>query len=238
MNNRMTGHVAAAPTFNNAASPYTEDDIARLTDLVRYRTKEAVSLFITEKGDAIVHVRDKDGKTMIQHATETGRMGVIDILMQRGANVDAPDNNGMTPLMSASLRGFTKMVEFLALRGANIDAQDKKGLTPLMHAAYHSAKRNEVPMMSDRKKATISLLLSKNASLDAEDSASRNAEERAQNGRNKDALYLLTQERKRRMEIVAQQAKEMRETVELLRTGTTGKIVAPRTASFKRPPQI
>ncbi len=234
----MTRQVATSPSFNNAASPYTEGDIARLTDLVRYSTKEAVSAFIIEKGDAVAHVRDKDGKTMIQHATETGRTGVIDVLIQRGANVDAPDNNGMTPLMSASLRGFTKMVQFLIEQGANIDAQDKKGLTPLMHAAYHSAKRNEVPMMSARKKATISFLLSKNASLDAEDSASRNAEERAQNGRNKDALRLLVDERKRRMDIVAKQKQEMRETVELLRTGTTGMIAAPRTAVFKRPPQI
>ena len=234
----MTEPVAAAPTFNNAASPYTQEDIARLTDLVRYRTKEAVAAFITEKGDAVVHLRDKDGKTMIQHATETGRTGVIDILMQRGANVDAPDNNGMTPLMSASLRGFTKMVQFLVGRGANIEAQDKTGITPLMHAAYHQAARNEIPMMSARNKDTISYLLSAGASLDAEDSASRNAEERAERGRNRDALGILQRERKRRADLDAAQKKEMRETVELLRTGTTGAIAAPRTASFKRPPQI
>lgn len=238
MNNRMTGHVAAAPSFNNAASPYTQDDIARLTDLVRYRTKEAVALFIAEKGDAVVHLRDKDGKSMIQHAVETGRTAVIDILMQHGANVDAPDNNGMTPLMSASLRGFTKMVKFLKERGANIEAQDKAGMTPLMHAAYHSAKRNETPMMSVRKKDTISYLLSQGASLDAEDSASRNAEERAERGRNKDALGILQRERKRRDDLIAAQKKEMLETVELLRTGTTGAIAAPRTATFKRPPQL
>ncbi|MDI1227178.1 MAG: ankyrin repeat domain-containing protein [bacterium] len=230
--------MALKPSFNNAASPYTEDDISRLTELVRYSTKEAVSTFITEKGDAVVQQRDKDGKTMIQHATETGRTGVIDILMQRGANVDAPDNNGMTPLMSASLRGFTKMVQFLVERGANIEAQDKKGMTPLMHAAYHKASRNEIPVMSDRKKATISFLLSKNASLDAEDSASRNAEERAERGKNRDALRIMTEERQRRMDIIAKEAKEMRDTVELLRTGTTAAIIAPRTATFKRPPQI
>lgn len=230
--------MAATPTFNNAASPAAGDDVARLIDLVRYRTKEAVAAFIAEKGDAVVHLRDKDGKTMIQHATETGRTAVIDILIQRGANVDAPDNNGMTPLMSASLRGFTKMVQFLVLRGANIEAQDKVGMTPLMHAAYHSAKRNETPTMSSRKKDTISYLLAQGASLDAEDSASRNAEERAERGRNRDALRLMTEERKRRADVRAAQQKEMRETVELLRTGTTGAIAAPRTAIFKRPPQI
>lgn len=234
----MTELVAATPTFNNAASPAAGDDVARLIDLVRYRTKEAVAAFIAEKGDAVVHLRDKDGKTMIQHATETGRTAVIDILIQRGANVDAPDNNGMTPLMSASLRGFTKMVQFLVLRGANIEAQDKVGMTPLMHAAYHSAKRNETPTMSSRKKDTISYLLAQGASLDAEDSASRNAEERAERGRNRDALRLMTEERKRRADVRAAQQKEMRETVELLRTGTTGAIAAPRTAIFKRPPQI
>jgi hypothetical protein len=234
----MTELVAATPTFNNAASPAAGDDVARLIDLVRYRTKEAVAAFIAEKGDAVVHLRDKDGKTMIQHATETGRTAVIDILIQRGANVDAPDNNGMTPLMSASLRGFTKMVQFLVLRGANIEAQDRMGMTPLMHAAYHSAKRNETPTMSTRKKDTISYLLAQGASLDAEDSASRNAEERAERGRNRDALRLMTEERKRRADVRAAQQKEMRETVELLRTGTTGAIAAPRTAIFKRPPQI
>lgn len=234
----MTENVAATPSFNNAASPAAGDDVARLTDLVRYRTKEAVTAFITEKGDAIVNLRDKDGKSMIQHAVETGRTGVIDILMQHGANVDTPDNNGMTPLMSASLRGFTKMVQFLVLRGANIEAQDKTGMTPLMHAAYHSAKRNETPTMSTRKKDTISYLLSQGASLDAEDSASRNAEERAERGRNRDALGILQRERKRRDDMKAAQKKEMLETVELLRTGTTGAIAAPRTASFKRPPQL
>lgn len=231
--------MAATPLFNNAASPaYTAEDVAAFTIAVRERTKEHVESVIAAKGDAIVFVRDKDGKSMIQHAVETGHSGTIEILLRHGANIDAPDNNGMTPLMSASLRGFTKMVKFLVDKGANIEAQDKAGMTPLMHAAFHKAARNETPMMSARKKDTISYLLSAGASLDAEDSASRNAEERAERGRNRDALGIMQRERKRRDDIKAAQKKEMLDTVELLRTGTTDAIVAPRTATFKRPPQI
>lgn len=225
------------PAFNlaSAALGYADADVAAFIELVRHRTTEAVEAFIVAKGPAIVHVRDADGVNPVMHATQTGHTATIDILLKHGAQIDAADNNGMTALMAASLRGFTKMVNFLLERGASMDAQDKHGLTPLMHAAYHEAVRDKQPRMSERKKDTIKLLLKKQAKLETTDNNGFTAEQRAERNGNKDAHELLTVERLWRAQELANQKRELAETIDKMRDGTQGAITAPRTASFRRP---
>ena len=68
-------------------------------------------------------------------AAEEGNTEEVELLLDRGANIETKDKDGLTPLMIAAKWGKTETVELLLDRGANIETKDKDGLTPLMIAA-------------------------------------------------------------------------------------------------------
>ncbi len=59
----------------------------------------------------------------------TAAVTVVEILIERGAPIDAADNRGRTALMIAAERGDAVVVETLAMRGADRDIRDKTGKT-------------------------------------------------------------------------------------------------------------
>jgi ankyrin repeat protein len=61
-----------------------------------------------------------------------GKSGVVALLVQAGADVNAADENGMTPLMAAARgKADAKTVQLLREAGANLDAKNKEGRTAL-----------------------------------------------------------------------------------------------------------
>jgi len=75
--------------------------------------------------------------TPLHAAVDRRKYPVAKVLLEHGANPDAPGNLGETALhLESSQRGITN-VELLLEYGANVDVQDKEGWTPLHKAAYH-----------------------------------------------------------------------------------------------------
>lgn len=68
-------------------------------------------------------------------ASSQGHYQVVELLLDKRANVNQDANDGCTPLISASLKGHQQMVELLLSKGAIIDQPDKEGFTPLKAAA-------------------------------------------------------------------------------------------------------
>jgi len=58
-------------------------------------------------------------------------LAVIDLLIERGATIDAVDNRGCTALMIAAERGDGVAVETLIMHGADRDLRDKSGKSAL-----------------------------------------------------------------------------------------------------------
>ena len=86
---------------------------------------------------ADIDVRNYKGKTALHYAAKAGFLTVINLLIERGATIDAPDKNGETPLFDA-LRSTIKdgekqqaAVEALLVKGANPNLKNRKGVTPL-----------------------------------------------------------------------------------------------------------
>jgi ankyrin repeat protein len=71
------------------------------------------------------------------HAAES----VVDLLLSRGAQVDAIDDRGRTALMMAAELGHAEIVEMLIGRGADKTVRDKSGKTALDLAATESVRR-------------------------------------------------------------------------------------------------
>jgi ankyrin repeat protein len=66
---------------------------------------------------------------------------VVDLLLSRGAEVDAVDDRGRTALMMAAELGHAELVEMLIGRGADQTARDKSGKTALDLAADERVRR-------------------------------------------------------------------------------------------------
>jgi ankyrin repeat protein len=66
---------------------------------------------------------------------DASRAGMVEVLVQKGANINAQDEHGWTPLMWASWSGLTKTAQRLIDLGADVAMPDTRGNTALMMAA-------------------------------------------------------------------------------------------------------
>jgi len=76
------------------------------------------------------------GYTALSHAVRHGNMGIIQLLIKCGADVNSPDDNGRTPLSYAVAVGDTEIAKFLIDNGAEVNLPDNNGVTPLKYT-YH-----------------------------------------------------------------------------------------------------
>lgn len=87
----------------------------------------------------------------------------IDLLLEKGADLEAKDSHGQTPLVVGVEYQKVPTVQHLLERGADVETKDSRGQTPLMVAV-------QIPRLE-----TVSLLLERGADLEAKDSRGRTA---------------------------------------------------------------
>ncbi|XP_072991244.1 ADP-ribosylation factor GTPase-activating protein AGD3-like [Typha latifolia] len=75
-----------------------------------------------------------EGFSLLHLACRTADMGMIELLLQYGANVNATDLKGRTPLHHCILKGRHLYTKLLLSRGADPHATDKDGKNPLQYA--------------------------------------------------------------------------------------------------------
>ncbi|KHN13825.1 ADP-ribosylation factor GTPase-activating protein AGD3 [Glycine soja] len=80
-----------------------------------------------------------DGCTLLHLACETADIGMVELLLQYGANVNATDSRGQTPLHRCILKGRSTFARLLLSRGADPRAVDEQGRTPIELAAESNA---------------------------------------------------------------------------------------------------
>jgi ankyrin repeat protein len=76
-------------------------------------------------------------ETAFHYAIINGYVDIAELLLDRGANVNAVNKRGETALHLAATRQNAKAVLVLIARGANVNAADADGITPL-HDASHA----------------------------------------------------------------------------------------------------
>lgn len=76
----------------------------------------------------------KGGWTALMWATYKGRTDVVNLLLEKGADVNAHGNYHISSLLWASGRGYTRIVQLLVSHGAKVNVGDKYGTTALVWA--------------------------------------------------------------------------------------------------------
>jgi ankyrin repeat protein len=92
--------------------------------------------FLVEHNLEIDPKENTNGRTPFSFAAEKGHGGVMDVLLNHGADIDSKSNDGRTPLSFAAECGVISYPspKFLVENGADIESKDNRGLTPLCWA--------------------------------------------------------------------------------------------------------
>jgi len=90
-----------------------------------------------EVADERLEYFDENCRTPLMWASICGHAGAVEVLVEKGACLEATDKYGKTPLMWASINGHTTAMGVLVEKGACLEAADKLGQTALMHACQN-----------------------------------------------------------------------------------------------------
>lgn len=91
-----------------------------------------------------VDVQDADGRTPLMHAVLDGRCGLVKLLIELGADLNAQDGNGFSALHFAAQNFQVEPARSLCRAGAEVDLRDRHGNTPLWRAVFDSKGRGEM----------------------------------------------------------------------------------------------
>jgi ankyrin repeat protein len=86
----------------------------------------------TNSGD--LNLPDDAGRTPLHLAATHCQTEVVQLLLDKGARIDAKATGGATPLHLAAQAGCAEVVSLLLAKGAKVNARDDQGRTPLDRA--------------------------------------------------------------------------------------------------------
>jgi ankyrin repeat protein len=80
---------------------------------------------------AAAGVGTSEADTTGRFKTQAQAIEAIQLLLDRGGDLNAVANDGRTAMHGAALQGYEDVIKYLAAHGANLTVKDKKGFTPL-----------------------------------------------------------------------------------------------------------
>ncbi|KAI1307452.1 ankyrin repeat-containing domain protein [Xylaria venustula] len=119
------------------------------------------------------------GMALLGRAADNNHIGLVRLLLDRGANTNTLDEYGNTPLFYAAYLSNTEVAQLLLDRGAEVDAKDHYGHTVL----FNATRRGKIEL--------VRLLLETGARVDAKDVSGETALQLATREENKKIARLL-----------------------------------------------
>ena len=97
--------------------------------------------YLLEKGADITTTDPRNKRQPIHIAAKLGYIGILDVLLNKGVDVNQATNNKEMPLHLAVQSLYVPAVKYLIEKGADINAIDRSGKSPLDRARKFGTKR-------------------------------------------------------------------------------------------------
>jgi len=194
------------------ANTYADDVNPMHAAIIMYDKAKVEALL--DKGVGVNAIIDNFyGSTPLHKVAMGTSKEIAELLLSKGADVNAREKDGGTPLhLVAALSGDKEIAELLLAKGADVNAKDNNGFTPLLRGAYGGHKDvvelllakgadinakdkwGNTPLhsaISGEKKDIVELLLAKGADINAKNSYGETSLHSAASKGNKDMILLL-----------------------------------------------
>ncbi|KAL9083045.1 MAG: hypothetical protein Q9159_006024 [Coniocarpon cinnabarinum] len=133
---RSPAHVGDAPVGSPGGEPPLKDDTKqKLTQLIKDKQLGPIKELLAQRPALAALPLEQDERTALHFAAEMGSLGIVKLLLNKTAPVDARDEDHSTPLHLAVKVEAPECVRLLLMRGANKDAEDDNSRTPIAYAA-------------------------------------------------------------------------------------------------------
>lgn len=139
-----------------------------------------VEVLIAEN-PGLTNAKDEMGLTPLIYAVSRGHRKVVELLLNKGADVNIQDNAGYSPVHIAAFSGNKEMLEFLISKGANLNRKNETGVSALHDMAMQGQKE------------IVALLIDNGADFMMKDASGNAALQLASNHGHEDVVeFLLT----------------------------------------------
>ena len=99
--------------------------------------EQAAVLAIVDQHEGIVHRANGDGERLLHWASAGGHVNLMQVVIDRGAVVNAQDSGGADALMEAAFNGHIPAATLALDHGADLNATSNRGRNALMIAAHN-----------------------------------------------------------------------------------------------------
>ncbi len=97
---------------------------------------EAAVQRILEENPEIVEKKDDMGNSPLHYAAHMGDTSLIQLILDKGGDIDSANKRGLRPIIFAVNNGDRKTVKYLVEKGSDINSPDVSGLSPVDWALY------------------------------------------------------------------------------------------------------